>query len=203
MIRLSDLIISVLALLVLFPIFVLVPIFIYLEDGAPILFLQLRVGKDLKKFKIYKFRTMTHDKNRSQGESVGNLSNTQLLKIRAEVSTSSNFDSRITKAGQFLRKSSIDELPQLFNVIKGHMSLVGPRPDTPIQEIDYRKSDWEMRHCVKPGITGLAQIKGRSDITLDERVRLDIEYTKKISVFLYYKILFQTLFLVIRFKGVN
>ncbi len=146
---------------------------------------------------------MTHYKIRYQGDNVGNLSNAEILKIRAEVSTSSNFDIRITKVGRFLRKSSIDELPQLFNVIKGEMSLVGPRPDTPIQEIDYQKSNWEMRHCVKPGITGLAQIKGRSDITLEDRVKLDVVYTNKINVFLYYKILFKTLFQVIRFKGTN
>lgn len=135
---------------------------------------------------------MTHDKIRYQGVNVGNLCNTEILKVRAEVSTSINFDIRITKLGRFLRKNSLDEVPQLFNVIKGEMNLVGPRPDTPIQEIDYQKSKWEMRHCVKTGITGLAQIKGSSDITLEDRVKLDIEYTNKNYVFLYYKILFKT-----------
>ncbi len=122
---------------------------------------------------------MTPDKIRYQGVNVGNLCNREILKVRAEVSTSINFDIRITKLGRFLRKNRLDEVPQLFNVIKGEMNLVGPRPDTPIQEIDYQKSKWEMRHCVKTGITGLAQIKGRSDITLEDRVKFDIEYTKK------------------------
>jgi lipopolysaccharide/colanic/teichoic acid biosynthesis glycosyltransferase len=203
MIRFFDVFISALALILLTPLFVVVALLIFFEDNGPILFFQTRMGKNLIKFKIIKFRTMTHDKNRFQGEVQTNMNKEEILKLRAQVSTANEFDIRITRIGNFLRKTSIDELPQLLNVIIGNMSLVGPRPDTPIQELDYKSTDWIDRHLEKPGITGLSQIKGRSEITLEDRIKFDIEYTKKISLLLYFKILFTTISQVINSKGSN
>jgi lipopolysaccharide/colanic/teichoic acid biosynthesis glycosyltransferase len=204
MIRLLDIIISTIALIILSPLFLIVSLLIYLEDNGPILFFQTRVGKKLVKFKIIKFRTMIHDKNRFlDGHHVNNMSKDEIIKLRAEVSTSNIYDPRITRIGTFLRKTSIDELPQLLNVILGEMSLVGPRPDTPIQEVDYKSNDWIERHLEKPGITGLSQVKGRSEIKLEDRIKLDIEYINKKSLYLYFKIIFSTIFQVIKSKNVN
>ena len=203
MIRFFDVFISALALILLTPLFVVVALLIFFEDKGPILFFQTRMGKNLIKFKIIKFRTMTHDNNRFQGEVQTNMNKEEILKLRAQVSTANEFDIRITRIGNFLRKTSIDELPQLLNVIIGNMSLVGPRPDTPIQELDYKSTEWIDRHLEKPGITGLSQIKGRSEITLKDRIKFDIEYTKKISLLLYFKILFTTISQVINSKGSN
>lgn len=102
-------------------------------------------------------------------------------------------DSRITPIGRFLRKTSIDELPQLWNVLIGDMSLVGPRPDTPMQQPLYAEADWIMRHSVKPGITGLAQVNGRSLPTLQERLHYDLEYAKSASFLLDLTIIAKTL----------
>ena len=203
MIRLFDIVLSMLAIIIFFPILIIVALLIYLEDKGPIFFVQTRVGKNLINFKIIKFRTMTHDKNRFQGEVLNNIDKEVILKMREQISTLNEFDSRITKIGNFLRKTSIDELPQLINVIIGDMSLVGPRPDTPIQEIDYKPIDWKNRHIEKPGITGLSQIKGRSQITFEDRVKFDIEYTNQISLYLYFKIIFETFFQVIKSKDIN
>ena len=140
-------------------------------------FLQERLGKNGDVFKIYKFRTMVENAE-SKGSGI----------------YTSKGDPRITKIGHFLRKTSLDELPQLLNVIKGDMSLVGPRPPVPYHPYKYNEySDKQRkRFTVKPGITGFAQVSGRNKLSWDERIEYDVEYVENYSLFLDFKILFNT-----------
>ncbi|MEO1944247.1 MAG: sugar transferase [Candidatus Thioglobus sp.] len=158
-----DCIISLIAILLVFPILLLVAIWIKLESKGPIIFIQKRIGREGKIFLIYKFRSMIADASK-----------------KGPYFTQKE-DPRITKSGRFVRKTSIDELPQLFNVLKGDMSLVGPRPNVPEQKIEYTESDWHKRNSVRPGITGLAQAKLRSIATPEERTKMDLEYVDKAS----------------------
>ncbi|MDO6579743.1 sugar transferase [Photobacterium sp. 2_MG-2023] len=160
--RLFDITLSAILILLLLPIFILILIFLCFNGRQPI-FKQERVGINGKIFFLYKFRSMVIN-----AHSLGGYS------------TRSN-DTRITPIGFILRKTSIDELPQLFNVLKGEMSLVGPRPNVPAQIKDYTDDDWTKRNSVLPGITGLAQAKLRSQATFDERLSLDFEYIEKQS----------------------
>lgn len=185
MIRFFDVIISLLVLMLLSPFFLAIAILLLIFDGWPIFFLQNRVGKDGKLFKIVKFRTMVSKKSSHENWSIRTLNN----------------DSRITWFGRYLRVSSIDEIPQLSNVLLGHMSLVGPRPDTPLQEHDYTPELWEKRCSVRPGLTGLAQISGRSDIDIFGRMKQDILWVENKSFYLYLKILIKTPFEM--FKNTN
>ncbi len=112
-------------------------------------------------------------------------------------------DPRITRVGRFIRATSLDELPQLWNVLIGDMSLIGPRPETLSQQAQYRPEDWRLRHRVRPGITGLAQISGRSDITSEERLRCDLTYAQNASFALDMEILWRTVAMVFKRTGVN
>lgn len=161
--RLFDFVASLLAIILLCPLMVVCAVLIASESGGGVFFKQTRIGKNCKPFHILKFRSMT--------------ANAPML---GPYYTAKD-DPRITKVGKFLRKTSIDELPQLFNVLKGDMSLVGPRPDVPAQEKLYTAEQWQERHSVKPGITGWAQINGRSVSTQEERTALDLEYVKRKS----------------------
>ena len=172
--RIFDLFLSSIAIVRLIPIFFITAVFIKI-DGGNIFFFQERVGKFGKTFKIYKFRSMV--KNADQ---LGGYSTTV-------------GDPRVTKVGRFIRKTSIDELPQLINVIKGEMSIVGPRPNVPQQLKDYTEEEWLLRHSVKPGITGLAQVMYRSSATKEQRLELDLNYAKKSNIFLDLKIILLTI----------
>ena len=130
-----------------------------------------------------------------------NLSREEMKEARSKFKTTAIGDSRITPVGRVIRKLSIDELPQLFNVLKGDMSLVGPRPDLPIQESDYSEEDWKWRCSVRPGITGLAQIKGRSSGHINDRIKNDVYWSKNLNLFLYCKVLIITPLKM--FKGIN
>lgn len=165
--------VSALALLMLSPVFVVIPVLIR-RDGGPALFRQTRVGLNGKPFSIYKFRSMVVDSEQLGGHST--LAN----------------DPRITSIGQFVRKTSIDELPQLLNVLKGDMSLVGPRPNVPGQRSEYTEEQWDLRNSVLPGITGLAQATLRSDATWQQRYDLDAEYVRSSSLGFDLKIIFWT-----------
>ena len=162
--RFLDIFTSLVALTLLLPVFLLIVVVIYLSDPGPIFYRQRRVGKGGKVFLILKFRSMIVDADKVGG-----------------YSTQDN-DPRITAIGCILRKTSLDELPQLWNVLVGDMSLVGPRPDVPAQRETYTQSEWQKRHLVRPGITGLAQATVRSSASAEERKRLDLQYVDSRSL---------------------
>lgn len=173
--RLVDLILSMIGFIFLLPLMMIVSIVIKLTSPGPVIFSHERVGKECRKFNCYKFRSMIDGANK-----IGSYM------------TQKN-DQRITPFGNFIRKYSIDELPQLINVIKGELSLVGPRPDTPKQEKLYDINDWKKRHSVRPGITGLAQISARHIATNKNRMRYDLFYINKKSMEFYFWIIAQTI----------
>lgn len=182
--RSGDIILSTVIIIVISPILILCSLFIFLEDFSSPFFLQERAGKNGNPFYVIKLRTM---KVNAEQEGTG--------------ITTSQKDYRITKTGNILRKLSVDELPQLMNVIKGDMSLVGPRP-VPISFLEgYSDNDYR-RLEVKPGITGWAQINGRNLIPWSKRIELDIWYVDNVSIGLDLKIFFKTIYSVIFQKGV-
>lgn len=178
--RLLDLIVSICLLILLLPLLAIISLLIALQDGFPVLFRQKRPGKNEKIFEILKFRTMKLQKPGM------NLSDHE----------------RMTKLGTFLRKSSLDEIPQLFNVIKGDISLVGPRPLLTEYLPLYNQAQ-KKRHLVKPGITGWAQVNGRNAISWEEKFKYDIWYVENWSLLLDFKILIMTFFKVIKRSDVN
>jgi lipopolysaccharide/colanic/teichoic acid biosynthesis glycosyltransferase len=173
--RLMDLVLSLLALAGLSPLLLLTAFAVVASSGWPVLFRQTRLGLGGREFGMYKFRSMVKN-----AAAIG------------PYFTQDN-DPRITRVGRFIRKTSIDELPQLINVIKGDMSLVGPRPDVPVQRGLYSDADWAQRCSVRPGITGLAQVVNRSQGSEGERLALDLRYTQEQSLWLDLKILWSTL----------
>ncbi len=192
--RICDICIALGVLIVLALPMSLIALIIWLEDRNQVIFTQIRVGKLNRKFKIFKFRTMIYDSQRYQGDYIDTLSKDDL---RARFETTEKNDLRVTKVGKYIRPIHLDELPQLINVLFGHMSLVGVRPDVPIQELDYSPQIWSQRHYLRPGITGLAQING--DIkSLEERIKLDLFWINNVSIILYFKILVKTLLKVLR-----
>jgi lipopolysaccharide/colanic/teichoic acid biosynthesis glycosyltransferase len=200
-IRILDILFSLVALILLLPLFIIVSLIVKVTSHGPIYFKQKRVGKNLNIFSIYKFRTMFHDVNRFVGDVSSSMDVEELKKARISFVTTDKNDFRITTVGKILRKSSLDELPQLINVLMGEMSIVGPRPDTPVQFLDYTTDQWILRHKYPPGITGLSQIYGRSNISLEKRIYFDLYWIENISVYIYFKIIFLTLFQVIKGKG--
>ncbi|MBD2184932.1 sugar transferase [Planktothrix sp. FACHB-1355] len=177
-----DRLFAALALVVFSPFIVFVAIAIYLRMGRPIVFTQARPGKDGHIFTFYKFRTMTDDRDAD-----GNL----LPDVQ-----------RITAIGKFLRQTSLDELPQLWNVLKGDMSFVGPRPLL-VEYLERYSPEQARRHDVMPGITGWAQINGRNSISWSEKFKLDVWYVDNWSLWLDLKILFLTIWKVVKKDGIN
>ena len=190
---------------VLLVIYSLILMVIYISDGSPGLYKQQRVGENGNSFLLYKFRTMDalssddvhqeHYEKLSKKETI-EPSLTPSKPIRIEN------DDRITNIGNFLRKTSLDELPNLINVLRGDMSIVGPRPLVKYESDlygDYQK----IRNTVKPGITGLAQIQGRLDLSLQERLYWDLEYVESKSIFVDVKIIFLTFYYVVTRKGAS
>ena len=186
--RIIDIFGSFVCVIVFSPVFIIAPMLIKIDSKGPVLFIQKRIGKNGKYYNTYKFRTM-----------VVNDENIFYKKFKAENIKELIFqeenDPRITKIGKILRRG-FDELPQLFNVLKGDMSLVGPRPEIPeiVKLYDERQ---KIRLKVKPGITGLAIIRGRGDIPLEETINIDLEYIENWSVWLDIKILFKTLYVIL------
>lgn len=170
--RLFDVIFSVIAIIFLIPIYIIIGILVKINLGSPIIFKQTRVGKDEKTFNIYKFRSMTNEKNKN-GELLSN-------------------EERLNKFGIILRSTSLDEIPELFNILKGEMSIVGPRPLL-VKYLDYYNERERKRHSVYPGLTGLAQINGRNAIGWEERFKYDIEYSENVTFINDLKILFLTI----------
>ncbi|MFW3505751.1 sugar transferase [Aerococcus viridans] len=180
--RLLDSILTLIGLIVLSPILIIVAILVRVKLGGPVLFTQDRVGKNSEIFKLYKFRTMT-----SEVDSEGKL-------LPDEV--------RLTKFGKTLRSTSLDELPELWNIIKGDMSIVGPRPLL-VSYIPLYSEFQARRHEVRPGLTGLAQVNGRNAISWPKRFEFDVEYVDTVSFWLDVKILFQTVGKVFKKEGIS
>jgi exopolysaccharide biosynthesis polyprenyl glycosylphosphotransferase len=192
--RIIDIIISILALTLLAPLFVIIGILIKIDSRGPIFFVQERVGYNKRLFAFYKFRTMKSDAEKSQAKIE------HLNEVSGPVFKIKN-DPRVTKIGKILRKTSIDELPQFFNVLKGEMSLVGPRP-LPIRDYKRFEQNWQKRRLsVRPGITCLWQIQGRSGLSFDKWIELDMEYIDQWSLLLDFKILVKTIPAVLRGTG--
>lgn len=183
--RIIDCIMALILLVVTLPIILVTSITIKIEDSkSPILFKQSRVGKDEKIFIIYKFRTMKSCVEDEQGFSISDLE-------------------RITKVGRFLRKTSIDEIPQFLNVLKGEMSFIGPRPLL-IDYLPYYSEEQRKRHHVKPGMSGWAQVNGRNTLNWEERFELDVWYVEHMGFLLDVKITWKTLWHVIVTRiGIN
>ena len=200
--RVLDIILSLLGLFLSILPLSIIAVIIKLTSRGPVLFSQARIGRYGTSFVIYKLRTMHVDSQASKGAIQGsNLSFEALKKLRESYKTTSLGDKRITAVGKWLRRFYIDELPQLFNVLRGDMSLVGPRPDAPVQVVDYSERQWQKRHIISPGITGLAQIfQKRMHFNASTRVSLDLYYVKKRSLKLYLWVLWKTISIAM-FKG--
>lgn len=193
--RLVDIVVSISALILLIPVFLVVAVLILIDDGFPVFFIQERVGFRKHRFSIFKFRTMVKDAEQMQDalESKNIYGNGAAFKITD--------DPRIIPIGHFLRKTSLDELPQLINVLLGTMSLVGPRP-LPIRDFQRFYSDrHRLRFSVKPGLTGLWQVSGRNEVEFEEWMELDIQYVNHWSLTLDLKILVKSFFVVLSGKG--
>ncbi|MBN1795540.1 MAG: sugar transferase [Sedimentisphaerales bacterium] len=179
--RLLDIVIALPALIILLPVIAVTAVIVRIKMGSPVVFRHLRPGKDEKLFYVYKFRTMTDAKD-AEG---------RLLPDKE----------RLTATGKAIRRLSLDELPQLWNVLKGNMSLVGPRPLF-TDYLPYYTQREKKRHGVRPGITGLAQTSGRNKVNWDERLELDVQYVENLSFLLDMKILTKTFWQTIRSEGV-
>ncbi len=169
--RLLDIVISGVALLILSPVYLILAILIRTKLGSPVIFHQERPGKDEKIFTLCKFRTMTDERDEN-----GNLLPD---------------NKRLTKFGKILRATSLDELPELWNIFKGDMSLIGPRPLL-VSYLPYYTEEEKLRHSVRPGLTGLAQVSGRNYLDWDNRLKKDIEYVKNLSFLMDLKVIFLT-----------
>ena len=196
--RMVDLFLSIVGLILLLPLLALLSIAIFLESGLPILHRRKVHSSPTKTFYFYKFRTMYKDAD-SRLEIL--LNNNPEIKSEYEKYYKLKDDPRVTKLGQILRKLSMDELPQLLNVVFSQLSLVGPRPKTTYELNKYfKKEDHELLFKVKPGITCIWQISGRSNINYSERVEMDLSYAKSRSFIMDMKILFKTPFALLKNK---
>ena len=175
-----DCFIALIALIVLLPLMVGIALLVRVKLGAPIIFSQNRPGRNEKIFKLYKFRTMSNEKNED-----GEL-------LPDEV--------RLTKFGKILRSTSLDELPQLFNIVKGDMSIIGPRALL-VDYLPFYSREESKRHLVRPGLTNLVSIMGRNSVTVADKFRYDIEYVKHISFMMDFKIFWGTILIVLNHSG--
>lgn len=179
--RPMDFVLSLLALIVLSPVLLIVAFLVRVKLGSPVIFKQKRPGLNEKIFTLYKFRTMTDER----------ADNGELLPDSL----------RLTKFGKFLRSTSLDELPELFNIIKGDMSIVGPRPQL-VKDMVFMTHQQRQRHVVSPGLTGWAQINGRNCVTWEEKLSLDLGYIKDIAFVNDWKIIFMTIAKVFQQDGI-
>lgn len=194
--RWMDVFGSLCGLVFLSPLFLLMALLIKLEDPkGPVFFKQVRIGKDEKEFGMYKFRSMTTDAEERLNDLLKhNEVSGAMFKMKD--------DPRVTKIGKFIRKTSIDELPQLFNVLKGDMSLVGPRPPLPREVEEYTSYD-KQRLLVTPGCTGLWQVTERNNVGFKEMVELDLKYIKRRNLIFDLKIIFKTVVVIFKSNGAS
>ena len=193
--RALDLVATTLLAILLLPFILLIALVIKLDSPGPVFFRQQRVGRDRRQFLVAKFRTMQHgaDHDVHRDYMLALIeSGTPAPKLAG--------DARVTRFGGFLRRTSLDELPQLWNVLRGDMSLVGPRPPIPY-EVEHYPSHWFERFAVKPGVTGLWQVSGRSEVSLEQMIDLDVEYVRRRSVLLNVWILLRTAPAVLTMRG--
>ena len=179
--RLIDIVVSAAGIIVLSPVLLILWILVRVKLGKPAIFTQERPGKDEKIFKLYKFRSMTDERD-EKGELLPD-------------------EVRLTAFGEKLRGTSLDELPELFNILKGDMSLIGPRPLL-VGYLPYYTKREQLRHSVRPGLTGLAQVSGRNFIAWDDRLAKDVEYVENLSLLLDLKILLKTVMVVFKKENV-
>jgi len=177
-----DFMLSLAAIVILSPILLLIALLVRIKLGSPVIFKQQRPGMNEKIFTLYKFRTMTDERD-EKGELLPD-------------------EMRLTDFGKFLRASSLDELPELYNILKGDMSIVGPRPLL-IEYLPLYNAHQRRRHEVKPGLTGWAQVNGRNAISWEEKFNYDVEYVDNLSFFLDVKIIFLTIIKVLKREGIN
>lgn len=180
--RILDIILSLIAIIITLPIFLIVGILVLIFLGKPAIFRQKRPGKNEKIFTMYKFRTMTNKKDED-----GNLLPDEL---------------RLTKLGKFLRKTSLDEIPEFINILKGDMSFVGPRPLL-VEYLPYYKEEEHHRHDVRPGLTGLAQVNGRNNLDWNDKFQKDLEYVNNITFINDVKIIIDTIKIVFKREGIT
>lgn len=180
--RILDFILSLIAIIILSPVLLIVAVLVRIKLGSPVIFKQQRPGKDEKIFTLYKFRTMTDKKDAN-----GNLLPDS---------------ERLTKFGKALRSTSLDELPELFNILKGDMAIVGPRPLL-VEYLPLYNKEQKHRHDVRPGLTGLAQISGRNSISWEEKFKEDIIYVKNITFISDMKIILKTIIKVFKREGIS
>lgn len=180
--RIMDLICASLAIIILSPLFLIIAILVRINLGSPVLFKQQRVGKDERLFNLVKFRSMTNDK-----DEYGMLLPNEL---------------RINKFGKLLRSTSLDELPQLFNIIRGDMSIIGPRP-LPVKYLSLYTEEQKKRHKVKPGLSNVSAITGRNKLSWEEKFEKDIWYVNNMSFLLDCKIILKTIVVVLKREGVT
>ena len=191
--RFFDICLCAAALVVLSPLLLVIAILIYLEDKGPVIYSQTRIGKDGRAFKLYKFRSMCVDADEK-------LKDLQKLNERDGPVFKIKNDPRVTKVGKFIRKTCIDELPQLVNIIKGDMSIVGPRPPLP-NEVEQYNSYQKQRLLVVPGLTCYWQIQKGEETTFDEWVELDLKYIKERSILLDFRLILLTFKVILSGKG--
>ena len=180
--RPMDFVLSLLAIIILSPVFLGLSVLVKIKLGSPFIFSQKRPGLNEKIFTLYKFRTMTDEKDEN-----GNLFPDSV---------------RLTKFGKILRSTSLDELPELFNILKGDMSIVGPRPLL-VQYLDRYSSEQRHRHDVRPGLTGYAQTKGRNLLSWEDKFYMDVWYTQNVSFLLDVNIILKTIGIILKRKGVT
>jgi lipopolysaccharide/colanic/teichoic acid biosynthesis glycosyltransferase len=192
--RLLDILLSLTALLLLTPVFTVIMLIIYLEDGRPFFFVQQRVGLNGRIFNFYKFRSMVKNAEKLKDQLIkqNESGDGVIFKMKK--------DPRITKIGGFLRRFSVDEFPQFFNVLKGDLAIVGPRPPVPREVAQYTLEDRKRLHA-KPGLTCLWQIQGRSEIPFKEQVRLDLQYIQSQSLWKDFVIMLKTVPAVLLGRG--
>lgn len=199
--RFIDFIMALCTILILLPIFLIVAILIKIKLGSPIIFKQNRPGLNEKLFTLYKFRSMANAKDANGNE----LTDEQRLSILAEAKEEDKLvsdNSRLSKFGKFLRSTSLDELPELYNILIGDMSFVGPRPLSTLY-LPYYNEKEKLRHTVRPGLTGLAQVNGRNAISWEKRFEYDITYVENISFIGDIKIILKTIAVTFSRENIN
>lgn len=196
--RPMDFILSLLALIVLSPVLLVVAVLVRLRLGSPVIFKQKRPGLNEKIFTMYKFRTMLDPQTRD-GRKLTDLERLKCIEEGIDILTDNE---RLTKFGRILRSTSLDELPEIWNVLIGDMSIVGPRPLSTIY-LDYYTDEEALRHSVRPGLTGLAQVQGRNTASWEKRFKYDIEYVSNVTFITDIKILFNTVAVVLSRENIG